>query len=385
MSVRAGTGYHGAVIFAAPPQGPKTTQIKRRIVMNLLCSGARRSLLPAALAAFLGTVLAGSTVFAQTTYSVRANAVNIQDTHNPPVPLVLADTGPLPSSGGTLSVSVSNVNDVGGAVLIDAATGDVTGLGPETDSNSTITNMSLQLMPPSGGPSFLSVSFVGSHANATATPGGTKLTGDVNVQGLVINGVAQVVTGKQNQVIAFPGGQVTLNAQTTNGNEITVIAMRIEEFGCMNATFGVTIAGITSTAPPPPICGKLTGGGWIVGTPSGAKGTFGVGGGVRFGDFWGHLEYIDHGTGMQVHATSVTGFTIDPNDPDCATITYNVDINHVSGFTATVIACDHGEPGRNDIFDITLSNGYHAGGDLGGASPGGGNIQMHKCPPGWLK
>jgi hypothetical protein len=43
------------------------------------------------------------------------------------------------------------------------------------------------------------------------------------------------------------------------------------------------------------------------------------------------------------------------------------------------------KPGRNDIFDITLSNGCHAGGDLGGARPGGGNIQLHKCPPGWAK
>jgi hypothetical protein len=44
---------------------------------------------------------------------------------------------------------------------------------------------------------------------------------------------------------------------------------------------------------------------------------------------------------------------------------------------------DNGEPGRDDIFEITLSNGYHAAGDLGGAGSGGGNIQLHKCPTGW--
>ncbi|HZI33470.1 MAG TPA: post-COAP-1 domain-containing protein, partial [Candidatus Binatia bacterium] len=69
---------------------------------------------------------------------------------------------------------------------------------------------------------------------------------------------------------------------------------------------------------------------------------------------------------------------------DCRDITYEVTIDGVPG-TAYVIACDNGEPGRNDTFDITLSSGYHAAGDLGGARPGGGNIQLHKCPPGWLR
>ena len=47
--------------------------------------------------------------------------------------------------------------------------------------------------------------------------------------------------------------------------------------------------------------------------------------------------------------------------------------------TARARLCDKGEPGENDIFQIQLSNGYFAGGDLGGNRPGGGNIQLHKC------
>ena len=34
--------------------------------------------------------------------------------------------------------------------------------------------------------------------------------------------------------------------------------------------------------------------------------------GVRRGEFWGHLTYIDHGSGMQVKSTAVTGFEVDP-------------------------------------------------------------------------
>src|SRR5260370_15552122 len=57
-------------------------------------------------------------------------------------------------------------------------------------------------------------------------------------------------------------------------------------------------------------CDFLTGGGWIV--PFGDKANFGVGGGCKNGSgtngipYWGHLEYIDHSTGLNVHSTSIT-------------------------------------------------------------------------------
>lgn len=130
-------------------------------------------------------------------------------------------------------------------------------------------------------------------------------------------------------------------------------------------------------------CPKLTGGGWIVGTPSGSKASFGVQAGIRRGAFWGGLNYIDHGTGMHVKSRTVTSVEFDPNDADCLLITYDVTIDGEPG-EAAVRACDKGEPGRDDIFEITLSNGYTAHGTLGGDGSGGGNIQLHKCPPGWL-
>jgi len=155
---------------------------------------------------------------------------------------------------------------------------------------------------------------------------------------------------------------------------------------CMDGAFGVVEAGITPGNQPPSEehdCGKLTGGGWIV-TPSGAKGTFAVSGGIRRGEFWGQLNYNDHGAGLKVKSTRVTGFAEMPGDPGCRLISYDVEINGLPG-TATVEACDHGEPGRDDTFTIRLSTGYAAGGSLGGDGPGGGNIQLHKCPPGWDK
>src|SRR5712691_8831826 len=62
-------------------------------------------------------------------------------------------------------------------------------------------------------------------------------------------------------------------------------------------------------------CDFITGGGFIVGNGGsslsyGAHGNFGVGGGVKNGAFWGHLEYNDHGSSSvrTVHGTGVTSY-----------------------------------------------------------------------------
>jgi hypothetical protein len=127
---------------------------------------------------------------------------------------------------------------------------------------------------------------------------------------------------------------------------------------------------------PPNECDDfVTGGGWIVGTPSGEKANFGVHGGIRNGRLWGGLNYIDHGTGMHVKSTGVTGYSVLTSVG--RQINFNVTIDGEPG-TAIVKVYDNGEPGRDDVFQIQLSSGYTAGGDLGGTRPGGGNLQLHK-------
>jgi len=161
-------------------------------------------------------------------------------------------------------------------------------------------------------------------------------------------------------------------------------------------------------------CDFMTGGGWIV--IYGAKGTFGVGGGCKFGSpTWGHLEYHDHGysgtvtngQGLNVHGTSITGYmeggTVgSPKDPKrtgtrfiCGTARTNLPFPN-DNVNFVVTAKDAGEPGVNDQFDIYLKNqvthavvydtlfecAFHY---LGSSAPcsspgdgGGGNIQLHK-------
>jgi hypothetical protein len=153
-------------------------------------------------------------------------------------------------------------------------------------------------------------------------------------------------------------------------------------------------------------CDFLTGGGFIY--KDGAKGTFGVGGGCKNGSgtdnvpYWGHLEYQDHGIGLDVHWTTITAYqewetSFDPKGRPigrrliCGTARTNLygDTNFA------VVVRDAGEPGVDDEFDIQLKDsggavryttfGWDTSGGyphkLGGGTGGGGNIQLHDPNP----
>lgn len=133
----------------------------------------------------------------------------------------------------------------------------------------------------------------------------------------------------------------------------------------------------------------ITGGGWIL-RASGAKANFGVGGGVKNGAWWGHLEYIDHGTGLNVHGTQVTGYLyVDTHTRDICGFA-DTNLYGPVAYHVRVADNDNGGEGRptstKDTFIIRLGqNGvvvYTTEGDasheLGGGGPGGGDIQLHK-------
>jgi hypothetical protein len=143
-------------------------------------------------------------------------------------------------------------------------------------------------------------------------------------------------------------------------------------------------------------CDFLTGGGFII-RDSGAKANFGVGGGCKHGSpTWGHLEYHDHGTGLNVHWTSITGYFFRHQDEPPAKqptgsryICGTARTNQFGDVDWAVLVQDSGEPGVDDLFIIRLTQGgvivytteHDADHTLGGPGPGGGNIQLHKPNP----
>lgn len=325
-------------------------------------------------------------------YSGRAVALKIDGVVSPSSGQILVcDTGPLAPTGGALNVSQSNFNLYDGALTIDQVNAQAAGSGPQASAESTLVDLFVHFITDDGEHVFIEADYIHGEVAATVEKNGKVSTeSKVIIQGLKVNGQPIVVTGKPNQVVDIPEAETKLiiNEQASSGSknsgDVSLCVIRFDICHCIDGFLGLINAGITSngTPPPPDDCGKITGGGWIAGTPSGAKGTFGMSGGIRRGEYWGHLNYIDHGTGMKVESTAVTGFKMDPASANGRIITYAVKINGAAG-TATLRVVDNGEPGRNDIFDLTCSTGYHAAGDLGGSRPGGGNIQLHKCPPGW--
>jgi hypothetical protein len=287
----------------------------------------------------------------------------------------ISDTGPLPPSGGALQTSLLSIS-FPGLLTADVAHATTIGQGDGARSEASVADVRL-----TAGGNTIAASFLRSSAMAVCTTGGPAVSGSSEIADLVINGQPFAVSGQPNQTITLPVGEVIINEQSRsvsgNTGSITVNALHVI-VPSVGLVPGVDV--VVSSAHADVTCGSakvvcgsdfVTGGGFIT-TPSGAKGNFGVAGGIKNGAFWGHLEYIDHGSnGPKVHGTGVTSYVVVSTTQ--RHIEGTATVNGQSGFTYSVDVTDNGEPGTNDSFAIRLSNGYVAGGTLGG-----GNIKIHK-------
>jgi len=116
----------------------------------------------------------------------------------------------------------------------------------------------------------------------------------------------------------------------------------------------------------------VTAGGWITGTPSGARANLGLVARDPAAPS-GSVNYVDHGDDIHVKSTGITAYTI--VDDTTRQIEGTATVNGVETVTFVVVVTDLGEPGTSDTFSITLSNGYSASGTLEG-----GNVKIHPVP-----
>jgi hypothetical protein len=294
----------------------------------------------------------------------------------------VSDTGPLPSSGGALQTSLLSIS-FPGVLTADVAHATTIGQADRARSEASVADVTL-----TAGGNTIKADLLRSSAMAVCTTGGPAVSGSSVIADLVINDQPFAVSGQPNQTITLPAGvQVIINEQSSsisgNTGTITVNALHVivpPVLSVAGADVVVSSAHADVVCQGVPACvGKdfVTGGGFITGTPSGAKGNFGVGGGIKEdGSLWGHLEYIDHGSNdPKVHGTRVTNYSI--LSANTRQIDGTAEVNGQSGFTYRVVVADDDQPGTNDTFSIQVwgSNGYSysAGGTLGG-----GEIQLHK-------
>ena len=323
------------------------------------CSDARHPAAPRP--AFLATAASA------TTYSGRATVVQAGVLGQQ---INLGDTGPLPPEGGAQEKSLLDAS-VPGLLSVLVLHASTVGEGNHSRSEASVAQLSL-----AAGGNTISAGFLMARAEARCTDGGATTSGSSEIAELTINNASIVVSGEPNQTILLPNGQVVINEQNTAPGDITVNALHVVVNGVADVVVSSAHADIgcpQPLPPPPPSCPDfVTGGGWITGTPSGAKGNFAVAGGFKNGALWGHLNYLDHGGGPKVKGTGVTGY--DVIDEVTRHISGTAEIDGQPGFTYDAEVADLGEPGRSDRFALSLSNGYHASGNLEG-----GNIQLHTC------
>lgn len=307
---------------------------------------------------------------ATVTYSGRAIVVNLTNIHSGgPAVIRLGDTGALPRTGGQLHASVMETN-VASALALQVGDADTQGGDNQARSEVNISGFDLTFLTTNNVSHRLTFSSLQVDASAACSSNGIVLSGGVEIEDLALDGQPITVTGEANQTLSFDGFTLTFNAQTGSvvGNKGTVciagILLRVQ--GCMTGPIGYVHADIScsnNNVPPVQDCSdRVTGGGWIL-TSCGKKANFGVGGGIKKGKLWGHLTYIDHGTGLKVKAKRVTNYEV--IDEVTRLIEFDVTINRKPG-TASVLVADKGEPGRDDTFSIALSNGYTNAGTLGG-------------------
>lgn len=130
-------------------------------------------------------------------------------------------------------------------------------------------------------------------------------------------------------------------------------------------------------------CDFVTSGGFVI-TDTGDEANFGAHGGCKNGAFWGHVNYVDHGTtpGFHVDSTDITGYLVDPAIPNARDICGIARTNADESVRFRVRLIDNGEPGTSDAFGIRLSNGYLVSTRLlNNGGPGGGNVQLHRPNP----
>lgn len=281
--------------------------------------------------------------------------------------IALSETEPLPNEGGAEHASLLDA-EIPGVLTVGVLHASSVGQGDRSRSKASVADLDLMV-----GGNKVGASFLVARAEAVCGPLGPAVSGNSSLAELMINNQTIFVTGEPNQTIDLPlGGKVIINeqSQSISGNrgEITVTALHVIVPGVADIAIARSYADIVCAGQPDCVSSKdfVTGGGWI--TVGGSKATWAVAGGIKNG-FWGHLNYNDHGARLKVKGTGVTKYEV--TGATSRHIEGTCEIDGSPG-TYKVDVADLGEPGRNDTFQIELSNGYSASGNLGG-----GNIQLH--------
>jgi hypothetical protein len=161
------------------------------------------------------------------------------------VNVALSDTGPLPSSGGSLSTSLLNAT-VPGLVSLHLLNADTQGANSRTDSQASV---ALATITAAG--IHITASILTSDASASCQGGQVVLSGTSQIAALTVNGLSITVTGAPNQTVPLLVGSLVINEQigstTSNplGGDMLVNALHLSVLGAVDVVISSSRAGIS--------------------------------------------------------------------------------------------------------------------------------------------
>lgn len=299
---------------------------------------------------------AASTTFSGQATAVQATVLGIKTS--------IADTGPLPSSGGALDASLLNVS-APGVLNADVAHATTIAQADRSESEAALADVNLAV-----GGNTLGASFLMTQAKAVCGSTAPTASGSAQISNLILNGKPVVVTGAPNQQVSLPNGSVTIDEQTADAPAaghagLTVNALHVVVNSVADVIISSAHADVTCPEGVPPNCvgsDFMTGSGSMT-TPSGAKANFALAGAFTNGKFWGHLLFINHGNGKQWKSTAITAFR--PGSTPTARHMEGTDDENGRAGTFKDDAEDNGPSGNNDSESFQSDDGESDSGHLG--------------------
>src|SRR5437762_6856386 len=138
-------------------------------------------------------------------------------------PVVLANAGPLPPSGGAEEASLLNAS-VPGLLTAEVLHASTVGQGNASRSEASVAELSLTVAG-----NTISAGLLQARATAVCRAGGVNASGYSVIETLCVKSETIPVSGTPNQTIVILVGEVIINEQTSKGaGDITVNALHIE-------------------------------------------------------------------------------------------------------------------------------------------------------------
>src|SRR5438046_6132168 len=161
-------------------------------------------------------------------------------------PVVLANAGPLPPSGGAEEASLLNAS-VPGVLTAAALHAATVGQGNASRSEASVAELSLTVAG-----NTIAAGLLQARAAAVCSDGGATASGNSDITTLSVNGQSITISGAPNQRVPLLGGEALINEQMSNGaGDIPVNALHVKVTGAADGIVSAAHADLPCHPAPP--------------------------------------------------------------------------------------------------------------------------------------